>query len=94
MKKAQGIDFAPPHSPIFQSLLIFSEVLAHLFLKHFLSIYRIKRAHETPLLIVKSLNTYYKALDSRGGGFPYTSFGFSAASQKHHLLQCKGILKI
>jgi hypothetical protein len=62
--------------------------------KTLLSIYRIKRVHETPLLIVKPLNTYYKALDSRGGGFPHTPFGFSAASPKHHLLQCKGILKI
>ena len=65
------------------------------------SIYRIKHAHETPLLtvkpllIVRSLNTYHKALDSRGGDFSRTSpFGLSAASPKHHLLQCKGILKI
>jgi hypothetical protein len=45
-------------------------------------------------LLVESLNAYYKALDSRGGGFPHTSFGLSAASPKHDLLQCKGILKI
>jgi hypothetical protein len=62
--------------------------------KTLLSIYRIKRVHETQLLIVKPLKTYYKALDSRGGVFPHTPFGFSAASPKHHLLQCKGILKI
>jgi hypothetical protein len=37
--------------------------------KTLLSIYRIKHAHETPLLIVKPLNTYHKALDSRGGDF-------------------------
>jgi len=35
VEKAQGIKLTPPHSPIFQSLLIFSKVLVHLFLKHF-----------------------------------------------------------
>jgi hypothetical protein len=42
VEKAQGINFAPPHSLIFHSLLIFSKVLVHLFFKTFLSIYRMK----------------------------------------------------
>jgi hypothetical protein len=33
VEKAQGIKFALPHSPISRSLLIFSKVLVHLFLK-------------------------------------------------------------
>ncbi|MCJ7430570.1 hypothetical protein MUO83_05085, partial [Candidatus Bathyarchaeota archaeon] len=86
--------YAPsfPHFSISSSL--FKSSCSSIF-ETLLSIYRIKRAHETPLLIVKPLNTYYKALDSRGGDFSHTTpFGLSAASPKHLLLQCKGILKI
>ena len=54
--------------------------------KTLLSIHGIKRMHETPLLIVKPLNTYYEALDSRGGGFPRNPLGLSAASSSYRLL--------
>jgi len=35
MEKAQGIKLTPPRSTIFRSLLVFSEVLVHLFLERF-----------------------------------------------------------
>jgi len=89
VEKARGIELTPP-----SFFNLFESSCSSIF-KTPLSIFRIKRVHETPLLIVKPLSTYYEALDSRGGDFSHTTpFGFSAASPKHHLLQCKGILKI
>jgi len=45
----EGIKFTPPHSPIFQSLLIFSKVLVHLFFKHFFEFLKPKVSGENKL---------------------------------------------
>jgi hypothetical protein len=69
VEKAQGIKLTPPSFPHFSiSSNLFTSSCSSVS-KTLLSIYRIKHAHETRLLIVKPLNTYHKALDSRGGDF-------------------------